>query len=75
LSSLVDIEDCWSTHNNLAFYVTPKGKAFVSKFFSQLSSLVNDKNKYEDAISNIETGSEAKTYFRNLTDKFVERTH
>jgi hypothetical protein len=56
------------------FYVTPKGKAFVSKLFSQLPSLVNDKNKYEDAISKVETGSEAKTYFRKLRDKFVERT-
>ena len=57
-----------------AFYVTPKGKAFVSKFFLQLPSLVSNKKKYENAISEVETGSAAKTYFRNLRDKFTERT-
>lgn len=61
-------------NNTQHFMWHQKGKAFVSKFFLQLPSLVSDKKKYEDAISEVETGSAAKTYFRNLRDKFTERT-
>lgn len=56
-----------------AFYIMPKSKIFIRKYFSGLEELVANRDLYEATVEHIKTKPEVKKHLKDLRTKLVNK--